>query len=124
MTKLSHSLLALFLTLGCAPANAGSANGPVTIYFTYEYPGAPPVFFVHIGGTASSPAACGTATANGNRWVTRTDTPAGKSHMAVILMAKETGRTLLIEGKGSVPYPDPCETWSDTESITHVQVSD
>jgi len=71
---------------------AGTTSGQVLQHFTYQPAGVSPLFFVHISSSAVNPATCGSTTISANRWVTRIDTPAGKSHMAMILAARLAGR--------------------------------
>jgi hypothetical protein len=109
---------ALALALACSTAGAGQTTGQVTQVFTFEYPNTPSLLFVLIGN-GPGPASCGSTTSGQNRWVTRTDTPAGKSHMLAILMAQQTGRPVTISGKGTPGsgWPNGCDVWIDTESI-------
>lgn len=97
----------------------------MTQFFTFEYPTTPGLFFVFVG-TGPGPASCGSSTSGQNRWVTRTDTPAGKSHVLTIMMAKLMGRPVRIIGKGEPGsgWPNGCDTWGDTESIHAVFLSD
>jgi hypothetical protein len=104
-------------------AEAGSAFGRITKFFSYEWPSSPPLFFINLDGTATSPAGCATATASENRWVIRTDTAAGKAHLITILVAKQMGKSIRIEGKEEV-FGTPCDLWSNTESVRVVEVPD
>jgi len=122
---LARALATLALTLACSSASAGDTTGQIRQVFTFEYPGVPPLFFVLIGSGAG-PASCGPLTTAQNRWVTRTDTPAGKAHMVTVLMAKAMGRSVSISGKGNPGsgWPNGCDTWGDTESIHAVFLTD
>jgi hypothetical protein len=112
---------AAFLAV-CGPASAGSATGTIAYYYTLELPGTAPMLFVFMSSNATSPAACGSHTLSNNAWVIRTDTPAGKTHMAVLLMAKALGQTVTIQGKGGA-FPNPCDIWENTESVYFVKAS-
>ena len=125
MTMLARALMALLLAFGCSMAGAAQTTGPVTQFFTFDYPNTPGLLFVFVG-TGAGPASCGISTSGQNRWVTRTDTPAGKAHMAVILAAKLMGRPVKIIGKGETGsgWPNGCDVWGDTESIHAVFMTD
>jgi len=113
--------VALLLTLVSSVQGvlAGTTSGQVLQHFTYQPPGAPPLFFVHISSSAVNPASCGNTTLNANRWVTRIDTPGGKAHMVMVLAAKLAGKPVSIGGKGG-NVANPCEDWGDTEGIYSV----
>jgi hypothetical protein len=115
-------VLAVLLALQCSLASAGSTTGTVVQYFTFEWPGIPPLLFVYISSSSSNAASCGATTASSNRWVTRTDTPAGKSHMVAVMLAKTLGNPISIYGKGGL-YGNPCDDWGDTESIHMVSTA-
>jgi hypothetical protein len=123
LTRSKILVLASAFAFACPVVEAGSASGTITGYFTYDWPNTPPLLFVFISGTPSSPAACGSYTASSNRWVTRLDTPMGKAHMAVILAAKMTGRSVTVVGKDGV-FPNGCDFWGDTESLRYVEMQD
>jgi hypothetical protein len=116
-------VMAALLSLNCALAMAGSTTGTVVKYFTFDWPGVPPLLFVFISSSSSNPAPCGATTSSSNRWVTRTDTAAGKANMAVIMLAKAMGNPITISGKGGL-IANPCEDWGDTESIHAVFTAD
>jgi hypothetical protein len=118
-------IAALFLTLACSTASAGSTSGPITLFFTFEYPNTPPLLFFFIG-IGPGPASCGPTTSGQNRWVIRTDTPTGKAHMTMLLMAKQLGRPVTIIGKGDTngAWPNACDLWGDTESVHAVFLGD
>src|SRR5262249_34391601 len=115
----------LLLVLACPTAGAGTTAGQITQFFTFEYPNTPGLLFVIIGN-GPGPASCGSLTSGQTRWVTRTDTPTGRSHMATILMAKMMGRSVTIWGKGAPGsgWPNGCDVWGDTESIHAIFLSD
>jgi hypothetical protein len=115
----------LFVLLVLCPPTvfAGSTSGTVVQYFTFEWPGVPPLFFVYISSNSANAAACGATTVNSNRWVTRADTAAGKAHMVAIMLAKTTGKKVMIVGKAGY-IGNPCEDWGDTESIHMVSTAD
>jgi hypothetical protein len=118
MNKTLLCTMALAFALVCPTAGAGSAEGTITRYFSLEWPNTPPLLFFFISGAVSLPAACGSETAIANRWVIRTDTPAGKTHMAVIMTARLMGRRVAVFGRNE------CDLWGDTETILYVDMRD
>ena len=122
---MNRTVAALALALACTTASAGSTTGQITQFFTFEFPNTPPLLFVFIG-IGPGPSSCGSTTSGQNRWVTRADTPTGRMHMAVMMLAKQTGRPVRIIGKGDTGgvFPNACDIWVDTESIHAVFLSD
>lgn len=114
---------AFALTASCFSSSlalAGETIGKVNSYHTYDWPSHQPLLFVYMDSAPSNVPGCASATTSVKRWVTRTDTPGGKAHMATLMLAKAMGQTIYIRGRAGY-YANPCEDWPDTESIQMIE---